>query len=74
MATSGLLITGTPAGFTVKVSVADPVPLALIATIVTELEPVAVGVPEITPVLVFTDRPTGSPAALKLLGLLDAAI
>jgi hypothetical protein len=52
------------AGLIVKVSVAEPVPLALLALIVTELAPAVVGVPEITPLLVFTDKPAGSPVAL----------
>ena len=37
--------------------------------------PAVVGVPEIKPVLVFTDRPAGSrPVTLKLVGLLVAVI
>ena len=40
-----------------KVSVADPVPLGLLALSVTALVTAAVGVPEITPLLVFTDKP-----------------
>ena len=47
----------------VKVSVALPVPPALVALIVTLYVPAALGVPEITPVFVFTDRPAGSPVA-----------
>ena len=52
----------------VKVKVAVPVPPALVALMVTlyglpASVPIA-GVPEITPVLVFTDRPAGSPVAL----------
>jgi len=52
------------AGLIVKVSVALPVPPALLALIVTLYVPAIVGMPEITPVLVFTDRPAGSPVAL----------
>jgi hypothetical protein len=37
-----------------------PVPLALVAVIVTVYVPAVVGVPEITPVLVFTVRPGGN--------------
>jgi hypothetical protein len=48
----------------VRVSVALPVPPALVALIVTLYVPVVVGVPEITPVVVFTLRPAGSPVAL----------
>ena len=59
---------------TVKVSVALPVPPALVALMVTLYVPAVVGVPEINPVLVFTLKPAGSPVALKLVGLLVAAI
>ena len=59
---------------TVKVSVALPVPPALVALMVTLYVPAVVGVPEINPVLVFTVRPAGSPVALKLVGLLVAVI
>ena len=58
----------------VKVSVAVPVPLALVALMVTLYVPAAVGVPEINPVAVFTVKPAGSPVALKLVGLLVAVI
>ena len=47
----------------VKVRVALPVPPALVALSVTVEAPLAVGVPEITPVAVFTDRPAGNPVA-----------
>ena len=57
------MITGG-AGLMVKVNVALPVPPALVALMVTLYVPAVVGVPEITPVLVFTDRPAGSPVAL----------
>jgi hypothetical protein len=46
----------------------------LLAVIVTLVVPAVVGVPEITPVLVFTLRPEGSGLALKLVGLLVAVI
>lgn len=58
----------------VKVNVALPVPPELVALIVTLDVPAVVGVPEIKPVLVFTDRPPGSPVALKLVGLFVAVI
>ena len=38
---------------------------------VTELVPDAVGVPVMAPLPVFTDKPDGSPVALKLVGLLE---
>jgi hypothetical protein len=46
----------------------------LFAPMVTLVVPAAVGVPEITPVLVLTLRPAGSGLALKLVGLLVAVI
>ena len=58
----------------VRVSVALPVPPALVALIVTEEVPAAVGVPEITPVLVFTESPAGRLLAPKLVGELVAVI
>ena len=58
----------------VRVSVALPVPPALVALMVTLYVPAVVGVPEINPVLVFTVKPAGSPVALKLVGLLVAVI
>ena len=62
---NGLLITGgAAAALIVKARVAVPVPAALVALIVTLVEPAVVGVPEITPVVVFTVRPVGSPVAL----------
>jgi len=65
MVGTGLLI--------VRVSVALPVPPALVALMVTLYVPAVVGVPDIKPVLVFTDRPAGSrPVTLKLVGLLVA--
>jgi hypothetical protein len=48
----------------VKVRVAVPVPPGLVALMVTLYIPAVVGVPEITPVLVFTVRPAGRPVAL----------
>jgi len=61
-------------GLMVKVSVALPVPPALVALIVTVYVPAVVGVPEINPVLVSTVKPAASPVALKLVGLLVAVI
>jgi hypothetical protein len=63
-----------PLAFTVKVNVAVPVPPAFVALNVTLEVPTAVGVPEITPVLVLTDSPAGNPVALKLVGVLLAVI
>jgi hypothetical protein len=58
----------------VNVSVALPVPPALVALMVTLYVPAVVGVPEIDPVAGFTVKPEGSPVALKLVGLLVAVI
>jgi len=49
-------------------------PAPLLAVIVTLVVPAVVGVPEITPVLIFTLRPGGSGLAVKLVGLLVAVI
>ena len=58
-----------------KVAVALLQELApLLAVMVTVVVPVAVGVPEITPVLGLTLRPAGSGLAVKLVGLLVAVI
>ena len=59
---------------TVRARVAVPVPVALVAPIVTLVVPVAVGVPLITPVEVLTERPAGSGDALKLIGELLAVM
>ena len=48
--------------------------LASVTWTVKLLVPEAVGVPEMSPVLVLTDNPTGKPVALKLVGLLMAVI
>ena len=58
----------------VMTRVALPVPPALVALIVTLDVPAVVGVPEINPVVVFTDKPAGNPVALKLVGLFVAVI
>jgi hypothetical protein len=62
------------AELTVKDNVADCVPVALVALNVTLDVPTTVGVPEMTPVVVFTESPGGNPVALKLVGLFDAVI
>jgi hypothetical protein len=67
-------MTGGAGMTTVTVSVAVPVPPALVALIVTVYVPAVVGVPEINPVLVFTVKPGGSPVASKLVGLFVAVI
>jgi hypothetical protein len=59
-----LVIAGTPeVEFTVSVRVALPVPEELKALRVTVEVPAADGVPEINPVLVFTESPLGKPVA-----------
>src|SRR5205807_9093725 len=63
---------GGAALLTVNVRVAVPVPPELVALRVTLEVPAVVGVPEIRPSDVLTERPLGSPVALKLVGLLVA--
>ena len=50
------------------------VPVALVAVTVGVYVPSKVGVPEITPVLVSSDKPPGSAVELKLVGLLVAVM
>ena len=59
---------------TVKVSVAVPVPPALVTLRPTLNVPEAARVPEINPVPVSSDRPDGNPEAPKLVGLFVAVI
>jgi hypothetical protein len=67
------VITGTAT--IVRVSVAVAVPEVLVALNVTvDVLPGPVGVPEITPVAVFTVKPAGNPVAPKLTGVLVAVI
>jgi hypothetical protein len=61
-AVRGLVIAGG-GGVTLIVSVAVPVPLALVALMVTELLPGVVTVPLINPVPVLMLKPAGSPDA-----------
>ena len=49
-------------------------PVELVADTVTEVVPTVVGVPEITPVLVFKVSPVGSAVELKLVGELVAVM
>ena len=73
LAEEALVIEGT-AGLMVSVSVVVPVPPALVALSEMVEVPVAVGVPEIKPLVVLTVSPEGSPVALKLVGELEAVI
>ena len=66
-------MTGSPSVI-VNATTRLPVPLALVAVTVTLVDPAAVGVPDITPVLVFNDRPAGSAVEPKLVGLLLAVM
>jgi hypothetical protein len=68
-----LVMTGGPAPIVIT-SVADPVPVAFVALIVTLKAPVVLGVPETRPVEGLTVSPGGRPVALKLVGLLVAVI
>jgi hypothetical protein len=58
----------------VSVKVEVPVPAELIASNVTVVWPAVVGVPEISPVLVFTVNPEGNPVTLYEVGLFVAEI
>jgi hypothetical protein len=62
LAVATLVIEGA-AITTLNVSVALPAPVAFVALSVTVDVPVAVGVPEISPLLVLTLKPAGNPAA-----------
>ena len=73
MALVELVITGAVA-LTVNVSVALPVPPLFVALNVTVDDPTTVGVPEMSPVPVLTDKPDGKPVALKLVGEFVAEI
>ena len=71
----------TPAGrltVSIRMSVAVPLPqspaLLLVALMLTGKTPMAVGVPEISPVVVSTVKPPGRSVASKLIGLLSAVI
>ena len=59
-----LVITAAGGGLMVIVNVALPVPPALVALMVTVKVPEAVGVPETSPVAVFTVKPAGNGVAL----------
>jgi len=54
---------GMGAAAMVNVRLALPVPPLLVALSVTVDVPAAVGVPEISPVPLFTDKPAGNPVA-----------
>ena len=62
-------LASTGASAMVIFRVADPVPVTLDADIVTLDVPAVVGVPEITPVVLFTLRPAGKPVASYEVGL-----
>ena len=61
-AVNGLLVMigATPAGATVIVSAALPVPTAFVAPSNTGVVPTVVGVPEMIPVVALRTRPAGS--------------
>ena len=58
----------------VNVTTKLPVPSELVALTVAAYIPADDGMPEIRPVVEFTDNPGGRPIALKLVGLLVAVI
>ena len=57
VAVRALVMAGGVGAFIVRAKVAEPVPPALVALNVTLEVPAAVGVPEITPVVVLTESP-----------------
>jgi hypothetical protein len=59
---------------TVRTKVAEPVPPEFEAPRFTLVVPAAVGVPEISPVMVLIESPVGRGLALKLVGLFVAVI
>ncbi len=64
-------MTGEP-GVTVRVKVALPVPLALVALIVTLEVPAVVGVPEI--VAPASESPAGKGVAVNVIGVVPVAV
>ena len=65
----------TGAAFRVRTTVAVPVPVELVAEMVTLNVPAAtLGVPEMRPLLVLIERPPGRPVASKEVGELSAVI
>ena len=65
----------TGAALRVRMRVAVPVPVELVAEMVTFKVPAAtLGVPEIRPLLGLIERPPGRPVALKEVGELSALI
>jgi hypothetical protein len=67
-------LVGTAGGPTTMIKVAVPVPAELVAPIVANQVFTAVGVPLMTPVAVFRDRPGGNKVAAKLVGDPEALI
>jgi hypothetical protein len=77
VALNGLVITGAGGGagrFIARAKIAVPVPPLFAALKVTLKLPETVGVPEMTPLAVLTERPAGKPLAPKLVGLFVAVI
>jgi hypothetical protein len=62
LADVALVMTGSSAAM-VRIKVAFPDPVLLVARSVTVEAPAAVGVPEINPVELLTARPAGKPVA-----------
>lgn len=69
-----LLVTTGGGGRIARVNVLEVVPAALVALMVVANVPLAVGVPEISPVEPLTFKPFGSPVAPYPVGLLVATI
>ena len=71
---NALVIAGLGGVTTTSDSVEEPVPPAFVALMVAANVPLALGVPEISPVDALTPNPGGRPIAPKLVGLLLAVI
>ena len=72
-AVAALVITGAVEEM-VMATTKVPKPVALVAVIVVLVAPSTAGVPEITPVLVFSNSPAGNAVELKLVGELVAVM
>lgn len=73
LAVLALVMTGAPSEMSI-VTDKLALPVAFTAEIVTTVDDKVVGVPEITPLLMFKVSPAGNAVELKLVGLLVAVI
>ena len=71
---SALVMTGSGGATKVSTSVSESVPVVFVAEMVTLKSPSKLVVPEMRPVAVFTERPSGRPVASNDAGLFAAVI